>query len=181
MLARLAGKQHLFITGSDQVLSSASNFVIGVLVGRLAGPGPYGAYIFAFTVWLVVLGIHRALVTEPMVISSALDGDRSSVLRRGLEADVLLAGAMGLLVAAVGGVFVLAGSQDVGLALVVIGVLLPALLAQDYWRAMAFALHKPGFALANDAVFVGAQARRRSCWSSRPAGARPRGSSWRGA
>ena len=44
--------------------------------------------------------------------------------------------------------------------MVVIGVLLPALIAQDYWRAMAFALHRPSVALANDVVFVGAQARR---------------------
>lgn len=158
ILGRLAGKQHLFLTGSDQVLSSASNFAIGVLVGRLAGPSAFGAYIFAFTVWLVVLGIHRALVTEPMVISSALDGDRPSVLRRGLEADVLLAAGLGLLVAALGGIFLLAGSGDVGFALIVIAVLLPALIAQDYWRAMAFALHRPGYALVNDTVFVGAQA-----------------------
>ena len=90
-LARLAGNRDLVLTATDQILSSTSNFVLGVLIGRLAGPGAFGAYILAFTVWLVVVGVHRALVAEPIVISRALDGDRQSVLRRGLEADLLLA------------------------------------------------------------------------------------------
>ena len=50
-----------------------------------------------------------------------------------------------------------AGSGDIGVSLIVLAVVLPALVAQDYWRAMAFALHRPGVALANDAIFVAVQ------------------------
>ncbi len=158
-LARLAGNRDLVLTATDQILSSTSNFVLGVLIGRLAGPGPFGAYILAFTVWLVVVGVHRALVTEPIVISRALDGDRQSVLRRGFEADLLLAGGLGVAVALAGVVVALTGSGDIGVSLIVLAVVLPALVAQDYWRAMAFALHRPGVALANDAIFVGGAGR----------------------
>jgi O-antigen/teichoic acid export membrane protein len=156
-LARLAGNRDLVLTATDQILSSTSNFVLGVLIGRLAGPGAFGAYILAFTVWLVVVGIHRALVTEPIVISRALDGDRQSVLRRGFEADLLLAGGLGVVVALGGAILALAGSGDIGVSLIVLAFVLPVLVAQDYWRAMAFALHRPGVALANDAIFVAVQ------------------------
>ena len=156
-LARLAGNRDLVLTATDQILSSTSNFVLGVLIGRLAGPGAFGAYILAFTVWLVVVGVHRALVAEPIVISRALDGDRQSVLRRGFEADLLLAGRPRC-----GG---RRGRCDRRTHRVRRhrrlaprpGLVLPALVAQDYWRAMAFALHRPGVALANDAIFVAVQ------------------------
>ncbi len=155
--SRLMGNRRLVLTASDQVLSSASNFVIGVLVGRLAGPGPFGAYILAFTLWLVVLGIHRALVAEPIVISGALDGDRPVVLRRGLEADLLLAVGIAAVVVVAGAILTAVGSGEIGMALLMIAAFLPVLIAQDYWRAMAFALHRPGVALVNDGIFVAVQ------------------------
>jgi O-antigen/teichoic acid export membrane protein len=147
----------LVLTTGDQVVSSSSNFLVGVLVGRYAGPGPYGAYILAFTMWLLVVGIHRALVTEPVVIDGGLHDDRAATLRRGLIADLRLAVVLALLLVPAGVLATVARDDSAGPSLLVLAVLLPALITQDYWRSMAFALGRPGMALLNDAAFVAVQ------------------------
>ncbi len=147
----------LALTAGDQVVSSSSNFLVGVLVGRYAGPGPYGAYILAFTTWLLVLGIHRALVAEPAVIDGRLHDDRAATLRRGLIAELRLAVVLSGLLVPAGVVATLVRTDSAGPSLLVLAVLLPALITQDYWRSMAFGLGRPGVALLNDAVFVAVQ------------------------
>lgn len=147
-------RARLALTAVDQVVSSSSNFLVGVLVARYAGPGPYGAYMLAFTVWLLVVGIHRALVAEPVVIDGGLHDDRVAVLRRGLVADLRLAVVLAIPLVPVGVVATLARADSAGPSLLALAVLLPALITQDYWRSMAFGLGRPGVALLNDAVFV---------------------------
>ena len=58
----------LALTAGDQVVSSSSNFLVGVLVGRYAGPGPYGAYILACS---RVARKVDPLVTATVIIAGA--------------------------------------------------------------------------------------------------------------
>jgi O-antigen/teichoic acid export membrane protein len=145
-----------FVTALDQLVSSGSNFVIGVLVGSLAGPRSFGAYMIAFTAWLVVVGSHRALLTEPLVITRG-DPTETAALGHGVVGELVLGAGFGAFTALLGLVFLGAGGGDTGRALLMLAPLLPGLLLQDYWRAMAFASHTPGRALVNDSAFVVAQ------------------------
>ena len=58
---RPAGRRRILLTFSDQAVSSASNFVTGVAVARLAGVARFGDYMLTIMVWLIVVGVHRAV------------------------------------------------------------------------------------------------------------------------
>ena len=67
--AGAAGKRAL-LTTTDQAFSSASNFVVGVAVARIAGPQGLGGFALAYGFWLVLAAMHRSLVTDPMAIEN---------------------------------------------------------------------------------------------------------------
>jgi O-antigen/teichoic acid export membrane protein len=147
----LNGGRRAVLTLTDQIVSSASNFVVGVLIARAGGADALGAFGIAFLVWLVVLGANRALVTEPMTVGGAMDSDNAE-LREGLLATLILGvGGAGLLAVA-GSVMGLAGFNPV--AALALAPWIPSLLVQDYCRSMAFRLRCPGRALISDVVFA---------------------------
>jgi len=145
------------LTVTDQVVSSGSNFATGVAVARLSGISQFGQYMVVVVFWLVLVGLHRALITDPMVVTSRDADDLRSRLAHGLAAEVVYGCAAGLVVA-LGGALALAGGHSLGGPLLAMSVWVPGLLVQDYWRAMAFQQARPGDALANDMVFVVVQA-----------------------
>ena len=55
----------------DQGFSSATNFGLTVIAGRLVGPKGLGVVYIGFSLYLFVLSFQRALVTDPLVVSSA--------------------------------------------------------------------------------------------------------------
>ena len=58
-----------------QLLISGMNFVLTLLLARWLMPYQYGAYTLAFTILLVALSVHTALILEPMgVLGPALHG-----------------------------------------------------------------------------------------------------------
>jgi O-antigen/teichoic acid export membrane protein len=150
-------RRRAMLTVSDQVVSSGSNFATGVAVARLSGITQFGQYMVVVVFWLVLVGLHRALITEPMVVTSRDADDLRARLADGLAAEAVHGCAAGLLVA-LGGALALAGGHSLGVPLLAMSVWLPGLLIQDYWRAMAFQQARPGAALANDVVFVVVQA-----------------------
>jgi O-antigen/teichoic acid export membrane protein len=52
----------------DQGLISGSNFLITILLARWLAPEQYGAFALAFSVFLLLAGVHESLVTEPMMV-----------------------------------------------------------------------------------------------------------------
>ncbi len=52
----------------DQALASVSNFALNVLLARTLPESRYGAFGVAFTVFLVLSGVHNALVLEPISV-----------------------------------------------------------------------------------------------------------------
>lgn len=60
------GKGSLAIT--DQGLFASSNFLLNVLLARWLAPTDYGAFALAFSVFLLLLLFHNALLSGPMLV-----------------------------------------------------------------------------------------------------------------
>lgn len=142
------------LTLADQAFSSASNFLVGLFVARLAGPRQFGAFALAFAVWLAIAGLHRGLISDPLLISGPDQGGEKSMLSGGLAAELLLGVSAGALVALIGVLLIASGASTLGVGLVSLAPWLPVLLAQDYWRWVAFKRGQPAKALANDVVYT---------------------------
>ncbi len=123
-----------------------------LLAGRALGPGGLGVVVIAFAVYVLLLAFQRALLTDPLVSSSAALGadDRSLAIRRGLTVDLVGATGATLLVVVLG--VTIHGHAGRGL-LIVVPWLLPALV-QDFWRTILFQEGRAAAAAANDACWA---------------------------
>ena len=139
---------------ADQALSSIVNLAVGVLVARTVDPASFGAFGLVFSTYLIVLGVCRALVAEPLVVRfSAREDEEWRYATRAATGSALalgiVAGAGCALVGfASGGVF--------GRALLALGAVLPGLLLQDTWRYAFFAAGRGRQAFVNDLAAAGA-------------------------
>lgn len=153
----LRGGSRAGLTLVDQGFSSLSNFAVGVVVARVAGPVGLGGFSFAYAGWLVLSDLHRSLITDPMTIEgdvrSECRKDRIRSIKQGYAAELILGSAVALVFVVVG--LILGGlhAHTYGQAMVALAPWLPALVAQDYWRWIGFMSQRPGLSLANDAVF----------------------------
>lgn len=143
------------MSGTDQVLAMLSNVLVAVFVARVGGAQTLGAYSYAFAVYLIVLGLARALVSEPFLTHEPdIEGSTPSTPRsgeRGLAAAVtstiLLAGLASALVAIWGLVSDRAELQS-------LAIFLLALLVQDLLRYAFFRWGRPLGAVILDGVWV---------------------------
>jgi O-antigen/teichoic acid export membrane protein len=142
---------------ADQVVSSGSNFLVSVAIGRFGGATELGGFAVALFVWLALIGINRAVLTEPLIIVEP-ELDTPTNLRRALAGQLAVGLALGAVVAAVGLVLLAVDVPAIGGPLLALGAVLPMLLTQDLWRALSFGVHRPERALANDLVFTAVQA-----------------------
>ncbi len=152
---RIAGARGAALTLTSQLVSSASNFLLGVLIARAGGADALGAFGIAFLVWLAVLGANRALVTEPMTVLGSTAGSPVE-LREGLVGSVVLGLGVAAVLAVACGFVELAGVGAVGVLALV--PWLPSLLAHDYCRAAAYRRQRPDRALLSDLTFAVVQA-----------------------
>jgi O-antigen/teichoic acid export membrane protein len=142
------------LTTADQAFSSASNFIVGVAVARIAGPQGLGGFSLAYAFWLVLAALHRSLVTDPMAIENdAVHADASDRLRRGFASEVTMGLAAAACLVFIGIPLYFGGQHTFGLAMLAVIPWLPVLLVQDYWRWVGFMRREPGKALANDTVY----------------------------
>jgi O-antigen/teichoic acid export membrane protein len=140
---------------ADQAVSSLSNFLLGFLVARAVDIATFGAFSIAYTTYVVVLGIVRGAVAQPLIVRySATDEAR---WRAGSGRASGFAFVTGLLIGA-GCLFTgLAIGGIVGRGLVAVAVTLPGLLVQDTWRYALFAHERGRSAFANDLVWLAVQ------------------------
>jgi O-antigen/teichoic acid export membrane protein len=139
------------LTVIDQLISSASNFTLGVLIARAGGAEGLGTFGVAFLIWLAVVGTNRALVTEPMTVIKPTEGRQAS-LAEGLLASLVLGVVAAILLATADVVLALFEIEPV--ALLALAPCIPSLLAHDYNRATAFRLQRPERALFSDIGFA---------------------------
>lgn len=151
---RMSGGRGAVLTLADQAVSSASNFVVGVLVARAGGANALGSFGIALLIWLTILGTQRALITEPMTVVGSTDS-RDAQLREGMLASLGLGAVSASVLTVVAGVFLLIGVDAV--PVLALAPWIPSLLFQDYWRGMAFRLQRAHHALINDVVFAAVQ------------------------
>jgi O-antigen/teichoic acid export membrane protein len=135
-----------------QCLSSLTNFGGSVLAARALGVDFFGAFTVGFAVYLLALGLSRALSIEPMMIrySAASTTDaRNAIARAGGSALGVGAALGGVLVTAG---FVIGGS--VGGVLLVAAVALPCLLLHDVCRSALIMTRRARAAAVNDGVWL---------------------------
>lgn len=156
-MAGRATQRRVALSFVDQVLASGTNFATGVVVARLSGASEFGGYMLAFTVWIVVLGLHRALVTDPLIISSGKSDLQPRAIREGVTAEIILGSAVSLVVA-VAGLLSISAHPKFGTPILALSPWIIPLLLQDYWRAVAFQRRRAGLALGNDLLFAAVEA-----------------------
>jgi hypothetical protein len=137
---------------ADQVLSSVTNFALGLLVARTLGPTELGAFSLVFASYLIVLGASRSLNTDPLMVRYS--ASTREEWRVGTTAAIGGATSLG----AIAGLFYVgigaALGSATGTALIAMGVALPGLMLQDSWRMAFFAAGRPSGAVANDLIWV---------------------------
>ena len=117
---------------ADQIMSSLTNFGLGIMVARNVSPEDFGGFSLAFATFLVVLNVSRAVSTEPLLIrysARSVETWRNGT-RRAAGASLVtgaLASSVCLIVAAL-------THGAVQAAYATLAVVLPGLLLQDCWR-----------------------------------------------
>jgi O-antigen/teichoic acid export membrane protein len=142
------------MTLGDQFASSLSNLALSVVVARSVGTEDYGAFALAYAAYALVLGVARAMGTEPLLIGhSGHDPDAATGHGAGAVGSSLVVGlAAGFVVALAGWV----ARGDARPALVAMGVCLPVLLVQDALRHVGFVSRRPQIAVVSDVLWLAA-------------------------
>lgn len=119
-----------------QAFSSAANFALTVLAGRLLGPGGLGTVVIGFAAYQLVAGLQRAVVTQPLIAQAA---PLPAIERRALASAgfvvVVVTGLFATVVLLTAGL-VVGGRAGTGL-LVFVPWLVLALL-QEFLKALLF-------------------------------------------
>jgi O-antigen/teichoic acid export membrane protein len=137
---------------ADQLLSSATNFLLAFLVARTVSPRDLGAFSVAYATFTFSLGAVRAIAGELLVVRHShvsADAWRDGI--RGAAGTALIAG-IGVGIGSVIAGAAVAGS--VGTVLTIVGLSLPFLLVQDVWRFAFFARGRGSAAFTNDLVWA---------------------------
>lgn len=136
----------------DQALSSLTNFALAVVVARAVTAEEFGAFGLAFSAYLLVLGLVRAVTAEPLLVrASHVEPAEHARQAEAATGTALVAGVASAVV--VGGVGLALGGAT-RTALVVLAVALPGLLVQDALRYVAISGGRPRAAFVNDAVWA---------------------------
>jgi O-antigen/teichoic acid export membrane protein len=137
---------------ADQVLSSATNFLLGLVVARSVGMRELGAFGVAYATFSLSLGAIRAIAGELLVVRHSVASPDQ--WRNGVKGAAGTAVGAGVIA---GVACLLAGAKSGGslqLVLGIVGVFLPGLLLQDVWRFAFFAQGRGSAAFLNDAVWA---------------------------
>jgi O-antigen/teichoic acid export membrane protein len=136
----------------DQVLSSATNFLLGLLVARAVSPRDLGAFSLAYATFILSLGAVRAIAGELLVVrhsAVSVEEWRHGVKRA--AGTALMAGVIVGLGCVIAGA--IAGGA-LGILLSILGICLPGLLVQDVARFGFFARGMGSAALLNDLIWA---------------------------
>jgi O-antigen/teichoic acid export membrane protein len=136
----------------DQLLSSATNFLLALLVARTVGPRDLGAFSVAYATFTFSLGAVRAIAGELLVVRhSAVSADewRDGVAKS--AGTALIAGVIAGLASLIAGA---GAGEPFRTVLGIVGLALPFLLVQDVWRFAFFARGRGSAAFLNDVVWV---------------------------
>lgn len=137
---------------TDQVLSSVTNFGLSIVVARSVSPVRFGTFSVAYTAYVLVMGLTRAIVLEPLTVrySAASTDER----RRAAASAAGFAIVLGVLAGAACAAIASVVHGSLGAALAALAVVFPGLLLQDAWRFVFFTWGRPSMAALNDGVWA---------------------------
>lgn len=136
----------------DQALSSLTNAALSILVARSVTEGAFGAFALCFTIYAIVVGVSRALVSEPLTVSySDAPPDRFEEVRGNAIGSALAAGFVVSVI-----LLALAPTQSelIREPLIALALCMPGLLVQDAIRHAFITEGRPRRAAANDFVWA---------------------------
>src|SRR5215207_4429206 len=137
---------------ANQAFSSLTNFALGVLIARSVTPHEFGAFTMAFATYTLLLGLARALTSEPFVVRFShvpLDAWRpAAAAAAGTATSLGVVGGAGCVLVG------LATTGPTSQAFIALGLTLPGLLLQDTWRFAFFARGSGGQAFLNDLLWA---------------------------
>ena len=136
----------------DQMLSSVTSLLVVVLLARSSTTEKFGRFSVIFAVYVVVLGICRALTTEPMAVQyGRLDEERHDHdPTKSVLSTSCLIGTMAMLVCAVPALLV----PSDRVAWLLLGLALPGLMIQDACRYVLIAGSRAEQACVLDAIWL---------------------------
>ena len=134
--ARTGGARGFLWGFVAQGFSSAVNFGLSVIAGRLLGPTGLGVVFIGFVAYQLILGLQRGGIIQPLVAHAAplAARERERLARSGLTA-VLLSGGVASIAFALAG---LAVGGDLGRGLLIFAPWIVAGLLQEFWKAVLF-------------------------------------------
>ena len=141
---------------ADQGIFSGSNFLLNVLMARWLTPSDYGAFALAYSVFLLVLVVHNALLASPMMVFGS--GKYNECFARYLRAlisahfKLMLPGAFLLATAAfsLGRVY----SAAVGRAFLALAVACPFILLLWLLRRAFYVMLAPQWSAIGAAIYL---------------------------
>jgi O-antigen/teichoic acid export membrane protein len=140
---------------ADQAVSSLSNLAVSVLVARSVDSTAFGGFTIAFTIFSLLTGFSRAVVTFPLGVRFA-DASRAKfdyAAASAVGCSFLLSVIAGACCLVVGDL--LGGSP--GAALTALGVVFPGLIVQEAWRNVFIASGRASAAALNSTFWAVAQ------------------------
>jgi O-antigen/teichoic acid export membrane protein len=137
---------------ADQVVSSLTNFAVGIYVIHALGAVQFGAFSLAYVTYGFALNASRGLATDPLMVR--FSGTDLPTWRRAVARSTGTATVVGLILGACVLVAAAVLSGTTGAAFLALGLTLPGLLLQDSWRYSFFALGRGGQAFLNDTIWA---------------------------
>lgn len=136
----------------DQGLSSATNFGGSVLAARVLSATEFGGFAVGFSLYLLVLGLSRSWSSEPLVVrfAAASSGEQHTAIRDAATMSIVAGSLGGLLLA----VAACVSWSSIGSVLLAVGVLLPALMLQDFCRYALILRRRSRDASLNDLLWL---------------------------
>jgi O-antigen/teichoic acid export membrane protein len=141
----------------DQVIFSATHFLVSLLFGRMFSPTLYGAFSIAFAAFLLIVVVQYGLILDPMIV---LGFTRFESQKRKYVISVLICNAgIGVVLGCAAGV-ALAVSQSFHPAVVraafALSVSCPLLLTAYTLRRSCYVFERAGAALTGSSIYCGA-------------------------
>ncbi|WP_369054993.1 hypothetical protein [Kineococcus terrestris] len=138
---------------ADQMIASANNFLVQIIIARSVSEDDFGSFAIVFAIFSVLTGFFRAVATQPVAMRFAGAGDDEFRRASGAAVGLVFTGSLllgaGLVVAGLLGPF----PAVLGQSLVALGIVLPGLMMQDAWRQVLFARLRPAAACLLDATW----------------------------
>ena len=133
-----------------QAFSSATNFALTIVAGRLLGPSGLGVVVIGFGAYQFVAGLQRAIVIQPLIAESAPlpKTERQRLAESGLSVVAIFTAVATIAVVVIG---VALGGQF-GRGLLIFAPWLVVAVLQEFWKAILFQENRGAAATLSDCV-----------------------------